>query len=75
MQYLPELLASSKSLTLGNGEHLAMSEGSFKLLFETGDLEQASPAALLNMVSSTNIVYTILVECRTLWASRRTYKT
>ena len=53
MQYLPELLGSSKSLTLGNGERLAMSEGSFKLLFETGDLEQASPAALLNMVSST----------------------
>ena len=50
MQYLPELLGESKTLTLSNGEHLLMNEANFKLIFETGNLEKASPAALLNSV-------------------------
>ena len=51
MQFLPELLGQSRTLTLANGEHLIMKERNFKLLFETGSLETASPAALLNCVS------------------------
>lgn len=51
VQCLPELLGKSKSLTLGSGEHLFMSEGNTKLIFETGDLDNASPACLLNCVS------------------------
>ena len=51
MQYLPELLGDSKTLTLSNGEHLLMNGANFKLIFETGSLENASPASLLNSVS------------------------
>ena len=50
VQYLPELFGKNKTLTLSNGEHLLMDDTSFKLVFETGSLEQASPAALLNSV-------------------------
>ena len=50
-QCLPELLGRSRSLTLGNGEHLYMSEASLKLIVETGSVDQVSPAALLNCVS------------------------
>ncbi len=56
MQYLPELLGPNKSLTLSDGEHLLMNEASFKLVLETGSLEQASPASLLNSVSE-RVVY------------------
>ena len=52
MQFLPELLGQSKTLSLVNGEHLVMKERNFKLLFETGNLDSASPASLLNCVSS-----------------------
>ena len=52
VQCLPELLGKSKTLTLGNGEHLFMSEGNLKFIFETGCLDNASPACLLNCVSS-----------------------
>ena len=51
MQFLPELLGQSRTVTLANGEHLIMKERNFKLLFETGSLETASPASLLNCVS------------------------
>lgn len=51
MQFLPELLGQSKTLSLANGEHLVMKERNFKLLFETGNLNSASPVSLLNCVS------------------------
>ena len=52
IQYIPELLGESKTLTLSNGEHLRMKTACFKLIFETGTLEHASPAAILNSVRS-----------------------
>ena len=51
LHFLPELLGQSKTITLANGEHLVMKERNFKLLFETGSLEAASPSSLLNCVS------------------------
>lgn len=51
-QHLPELLGQNKTLTLSSGEHLLMDDASFKLIFETGDLKDASPAALLNSVTN-----------------------
>ena len=52
VECLPELLGHNRTLTLGNGESLVMREGSIKLLFETGSLDHASPACLLNCVSA-----------------------
>lgn len=57
MEVIPELLGQSRTLTLGNGEHLFMSQNKLKLIFETGNLEQASPACLLNCVSGLGLVY------------------
>lgn len=52
VECLPELLGHNRTLTLGNGESLVMRGGSIKLLFETGSLDHASPACLLNCVSA-----------------------
>ena len=51
MQYLPELLGQNCTLTLLNGEHIQMNESCFKLILETGNLDEASPACLFNSVS------------------------
>lgn len=50
-QYLAELLGRDKVFTLSNGELLKMNDSSFKLIFETESLEQASPAMLMDSVS------------------------
>jgi hypothetical protein len=58
MQLLPELVGQSRTLTLANGEHMLMNQRNFKLLFETGNLNSASPACMLNCVSTiSSIVY------------------
>ena len=60
-QYLAELLAKDKVFTLSNGEQLKMNESSFKLIFETGSLDHASPALLLDIVSFTALQYTMQI--------------
>ena len=60
MQFLPELLGQSSILTLANGEHMVMNQRNFKLLFETGNLNSASPACMLNCVSYVNNVLPIM---------------
>jgi hypothetical protein len=55
MQLLPELVGQSRTLTLANGEHMLMNQRNFKLLFETGNLNSASPACMLNCVSTIHV--------------------
>ena len=50
-QYLTGLLDRDKVITLSNGEQLRMDESSFKLMFESGSMSQASPSILLDVVS------------------------
>ena len=51
MESLSEMIGPSSTMTLSSGEHLFMDGKSFKLIFETGSLQEASPATLLNCVS------------------------
>ena len=61
MDYLTELIGKSKTLTLSNGEHLFLKVRNLKIIFETGSLQKASPASLLNCVSELRKMMFVLL--------------